>query len=90
MDPQISSFVQSLALPTAQTDAVANVFSDDSNVAAFLHGKPWDASTLANAGCAALKKILGEGKVDTKPVNTTIVDENWSVFMFLEPCWFIS
>jgi hypothetical protein len=71
MDPRISSFVQSLALPTAQ--------------AAFLHGKSWDASTLTSAACAGLKLVLGEAKVDTKPVDFTLVDDNWLVSIVTGP-----
>jgi hypothetical protein len=85
MDPRISSFVQSLALPTAQADAVAKVFNDDLNVAAFLHGKSWDASTLTSAACAGLKLVLGEAKVDTKPVDFTLVDDNWLVSIVTGP-----
>lgn len=83
MDPHIYSFIRSLDLPNAQADAVANVFSDNLNIAAFLHGKPYESSMLTSAAQAALKLVLGDVKVETKPVDTTIVDDNWSVPLFL-------
>lgn len=85
MDPQITSFARSLAVPTAQADAVTNILSDDFNVAAFLQGKSWDAKILTYTACTALKLVLGEVKVDTKPVDSALIDGSWSVPILLQP-----
>ncbi|EAT87581.1 hypothetical protein SNOG_05190 [Parastagonospora nodorum SN15] len=79
MDPRISNLISSLAVPTAQAEAIANIFSDDLNLAAFLHGRSWDTSSLTNTACAVLKLILGETKVVTDSAHSS---ENWS-----QTCW---
>jgi hypothetical protein len=76
-DTQITTFVQSLAIPTAQASAITKVLGADTNLAAFLQGKTWDAQKLTQTACAALKLVLGDSKVDTKPVDSALVDENW-------------
>jgi len=81
MNPRISSFVSPLPIPTAQADTVANIFSNNSNVAAFLHEKSWDASALTIAACAALKLILGDNKVF---IDCAHSPENWQVTRILE------
>lgn len=80
MDPRISNLISSLAVPTAQAEAIANIFSDDLNLAAFLHGRSWDTSSLTNTACAVLKLILGETKVVTDSAHSS---ENWSVHSLL-------
>lgn len=78
MESQMTTFVQSLAITPAQADAVKKPLNNDSNVAAYLHGKTWDATKLTQAACIALKFVLGDKKkVDTKPVDAALVDENW-------------
>ncbi|KAF2688556.1 FAD linked oxidase-like protein [Lentithecium fluviatile CBS 122367] len=82
MEPQIQSFVDSLAVPATQAESVERVLNKDPNVAAFLKGESWAAAALTATACASLKVILGEGKVDTKPVNQATANENWS-----QTCW---
>ncbi|KAL1792962.1 hypothetical protein ACET3X_009469 [Alternaria dauci] len=78
----IPSLVRSLDLPDEQASAVLDVFSDYPTVDEFLTGKSADGSMLTSAACAVLKLVLGEAKVDTTPVNTTLTQENWS-----QSCW---
>jgi hypothetical protein len=85
MDPQIMSFARSLAVSTSQVDAVTKVLSDDFNVAAFLQGKSWDAKILTSTACTVLKLVLEEVKVDTKPVDSAPINDNWFVPILLEP-----
>lgn len=75
----IPSLVRSLDLPDEQASAVFDVFSDYPTVDEFLTGKSADGSMLTSAACAVLKLVLGEAKVDTTPVNTTLTQENWLV-----------
>ncbi|KAH3948470.1 hypothetical protein HBI56_121770 [Parastagonospora nodorum] len=79
MDPRVSDFISSLAVPTAQAEAIASIFSDDLNLAAFLHGRSSDTSSLTNTACAVLKLILGETEVVT---DSAYSSENWS-----QTCW---
>jgi hypothetical protein len=85
MNPQIVSFTRSLTIPNSQVDAVTKVLSDDFNVAAFLQGKSWDVKLLTSTACTALKLVLGEIKVDTKPADSALTDDNWSAPILLEP-----
>ncbi|CAN9482313.1 unnamed protein product [Alternaria alternata] len=82
MPSPIPSLVRSLDLPDGQANAVLNVFSDYPTIDEFLTGKSEDGSMLTSAACAVLKLILGETKVNSKPVNATLTDDNWS-----QTCW---
>lgn len=81
MGDQINTFVGSLDVPATQARSVASVLEKDANVAAFIAGKHWDPAALATTACVSLKFVLGEEKVDTKPVDQAIVDENWLVVL---------
>jgi hypothetical protein len=83
MPSPIPSLVRSLDLPDGQANAVLNVFSDYPTVDEFLTGKSEDSSMLTSAACAVLKLILGETKVNSKPVNATLTDDNWLVSIML-------
>jgi hypothetical protein len=83
MPSPIPSFVRSLDLPDEQAIAVLNVFSDYPTVDEFLIGKSEDSSMLTSAACAVLKLILGEAKVNSKPANATLTDDNWLVSIVL-------
>lgn len=77
---KITTFVESLALPTAQTDSVARALIADINaVNNCLQGKPWTPEFLAQAASYTLRLVLGEGKVDTRPDHSGIINANWSV-----------
>jgi hypothetical protein len=84
MPSPISSFVHSLDLPDEQAIAVLNVFSDYPTVNRSLTGKSEDSSMLTSAACAILKLILGETKINSKPANATLTDDNWLVSIVLE------
>lgn len=81
MGDQINTFVGSLDVPVTQAHSVANTLEKDANVAAFIAGKHSDPAVLATTACVSLKLVLGESKVDTKPVVQAIVDENWLVVL---------
>lgn len=83
MPSPIPSLVRSLDLPDGQANAVLNVFSDYPAIDEFLTGKSEDGSMLTSAACAVLKLILGETKVNSKPVNATLTDDNWLVSIML-------
>jgi hypothetical protein len=83
MPSPIPSLVRSLDLPDGQANAVLNVFSDYPTVNEFLTGESEDGSMLTSAACAVLKLILGETKVNSKPVNATLTDDNWLVSIML-------
>lgn len=83
MDPQITSFVSSLAVPTPQAKAVSETLKTDSNLASFLQGKDWIASALTATACQSLQLILGSSKVDTMPVDQAKAHENWFVWASL-------
>lgn len=77
---KIATFVQTLDLPAAQADSVARALIADVNaVNNCLHGKPWTPDFLAQAASYTLRLLLGEGKIDTRPVHSGIADSNWSV-----------
>jgi hypothetical protein len=84
MPSPISSFVHSLDLPDEQAIAVLNVFSDYPTVNRSLTGKSEDSSMLTSAACAILKLILAETKINSKPANATLTDDNWLVSIVLE------
>jgi hypothetical protein len=81
MGDHINTFVGSLDVPATQARSVASTLEEDANVAAFIAGKHCDPAALATTACVSLKLVLGEGKVDTKPVDRAIVDENWLVVL---------
>jgi hypothetical protein len=77
---KITTFVESLALPVAQADSVArSLIADINAMNNCLQGKHLTPEFLAQAASYTLRLVLGEGKVDTRPVHSGIVDANWSV-----------
>lgn len=75
-DPQITNFVNELAVPASQASAVTTLLGSDSNLAAYLQKKPYVSSKLTQTACAALKLVLGGTKVQS-PVTAAVADENW-------------
>ncbi|KAF2744284.1 Glucooligosaccharide oxidase [Sporormia fimetaria CBS 119925] len=82
LDPQISTFVESLAVPSPQAEAAQTSLNADPSVTAFLQTGEWIASALTKAACQSLRLILGDSKVDTTPVSPAVIQENWS-----QTCW---
>ncbi|KAF2788459.1 FAD linked oxidase-like protein [Melanomma pulvis-pyrius CBS 109.77] len=82
METQIEQFLKELALSTQQLQPILAQLKADSNLAAFLGHKSYDATKLTALACSTLKVILGDNVVDTPPVSQSTVGENWS-----QACW---
>ena len=80
-DPQITTFVTSIPVPTPQVAAVSSALQSDPNVSLLLKGQPFVQAAITTVACEVLKLILGSAKVDTKPVDTSLVELNWLVYI---------
>ncbi|KAL9118079.1 MAG: hypothetical protein Q9187_005380 [Circinaria calcarea] len=83
MQAKIEAFVNSPNLPSSQGQHLTSKLEDNSNLAAFLNGKDYDASGLVSLACQSARLCFGPDSVDTVPLNQTTVDANWS-----QACWF--
>ncbi|KAL8859642.1 MAG: hypothetical protein Q9178_003756 [Gyalolechia marmorata] len=79
---KLQQFVDSLALPSPQRQALSNTLDQDSNLGAFLSGNDYQSFGLLVLACLSLRSILGNESVDTIPVNQTEAEANWS-----QSCW---
>ena len=75
----ITTFIESLEVPSSQAQHLAAGLGNDPNLESFLNGKDHDTSALIKLACLSAEICLGADSVDTTPVNTTEVDNNWSV-----------
>ena len=74
---KLQPFVDSLALPSPQRQALSNRLDQDSNLAAFLSGNDYQSFGLLVLACLSLRSILGNESVDTIPVDQTEAEANW-------------
>lgn len=82
MNERITTFINSLDLPSSRAQYLTLKLGHDSTLEAFLNGKERDASALLQLACFSAEICLGADSVDSSPVNHTEVDGNWS-----EACW---
>jgi hypothetical protein len=80
MESSIQKFIDSLAVPATQIDSVHGILSN-ANVATSLNGTGIATQESTSTACELLSLLLGETKVDTKPVDQATANENWSVFI---------
>lgn len=76
---EIKAFVVSLDLPLSQAQDLTSKLEGDSNLAAFLRGKDYDASGLISLACQSAQTCFGDNSVDTTPVDQGTVEGTWSI-----------
>lgn len=77
MGDQIKAFISSFNLQSSQAQQLTSRLLGDSNLEAFLTGTDKSVSSSVLLACQTAQVLLGDGSVDTEPVNKSMNEGNW-------------